>query len=52
MKHMGDYPVDVPSRLIGMSERWRDNSTGTRAFFVLWVPVWWQHFTHSTALFD
>jgi hypothetical protein len=39
-------------RLIGFNDVWRDNSTATCAFFVLWIPVWWRTFTHSTALFE
>lgn len=38
-------------RLFGRSEIWRPDSTGTRAFYILWVRVWRRDFTHSTALF-
>ena len=43
---------EPPSRLFGFSEIWREDSTGTRAFFVLCIPVWKRDFVHSTARFD
>jgi hypothetical protein len=35
-------------RLFGFDEVWRDDSTGTRRFYILWMCVWETHFTHST----
>lgn len=46
------YPRDVPSQFLGMGERWRENSTASRVFFLFWIPVWWENFNHSTGLFD
>jgi len=37
-----------PSRVIGRSSIWRQNGTGTDAFYILWICVWWKNFAHST----
>ena len=39
-------------RMFGFSEVWRDNSTGTRDFYLFFVRVCRNHFTHSTGWFD
>lgn len=36
------------SKLLGWSETWRRDGTGTPSFYVLLVPIWTRHFTHST----
>jgi hypothetical protein len=43
---------DPPSRLIGTSEIWRDHGTGTRVFWLLWMPLHRHDFFHSTAILD
>jgi hypothetical protein len=40
------------NRLLGFGEVWREDGTGTRAFFILWVRVWSRNFNHSTFLRD
>lgn len=35
-------------KLLGRDEIWRDNGTGTRRFYILWVCVWEDTFFHST----
>jgi hypothetical protein len=42
----------TPRRMFGMSEIWRDDSTGTMTLYLLFVPIWSRHFTHSTGVFD
>lgn len=37
-------------RFLGWSDIWRGDSTATRAFWVFWICVWKNDFTHSTWL--
>lgn len=40
------------SKLFGWSEEWRMDSTGTKTFWLLFIPLYRKHFTHSTGLFE
>jgi len=43
----------MPNRkFFGTSEIWRDNSTGTRDFYIFWIRVYRKDFTHSTWLWE
>ena len=39
-------------RFLGFSEDWREDGTGAREFYVLWVCVYRSSFWHSTTFLD
>lgn len=47
------YQAAMPRRrMLGVSDVWRGDGTGTADFYVFWLRVWRLHFHHSTTYLE